>query len=119
MSEDKVPVHNICDDISSIKPNIGSKVEYARGNASGSVHNVRRSLDNAAQLSRIGIHDNIIGREIVEASFKNAFNSNIDLIMNSAGSTKVYTLIVGPGGFLGMESVWTGSKLVTFIFFGG
>ena len=108
MSEDKVPVHNICDDISSIKPNIGSKVEYARGNASGSVHNVRRSLDNAAQLSRIGIHDNIIGREIVEASFKNAFNSNIGLIMNSAGSAKVYTLIVGPGGFLGMESVWTG-----------
>lgn len=70
MSEDKVPVHNICDDISSIKPKIGSKVEYARGNASGSVHNVRRSLDNAAQLSRIGIHDNIIGREIVEASLK-------------------------------------------------
>ena len=41
------------------------------------------------------------------------------LIMNSVGSAKVSTLISGPGGFLGMETVWTGNKLVTFIFFGG
>lgn len=33
--------------------------------------------------------------------------------------TKINSLIVGPGGFKGIESVCEESKLITFIFFGG
>lgn len=94
-------------------------MDYAFGKASGSVHNVERSTQNMTQLSKIGIHDNAIGRQIVKKHLLSAFNTNKSLILNSGERIKINTLLAGPGGFKGVESVWEGLKLITFTFFGG
>lgn len=36
--------------------------------------------------------------------------------MGNSGRTKINSLIAGPGGFRGVESVWEGNKLITFMF---
>lgn len=110
-------VHNDCS--ASIEADLGNKAEYAFGNAKGSPHNIQRSKANAIQLRKIGIHDNDIGRKLFYDHFKNTFNINKKLIMGNSGRTMINSLLVGPGGFIGVQSLWEGNKLITFIFFGG
>lgn len=76
-------------------------------------------MDNAAQLSKIGIHDTAIGRQILTDHFSSAFYSNQASIISNAGRTTVNSLLAGPGGFRGVQSIWESNKLITFIFFGG
>lgn len=101
------------------KAELGNKLEFAFGKASGNVHNVERSMQNASQLSKIGIHDNKTGREILENHFNKSFNDNASQILaEGSGRVEIYSLLSGPGGFLNVTSVWEGTKLITFWFIG-
>ena len=98
---------------------MGNKLEFAFGKASGNAHNVERSMQNASQLSKIGIHDNKTGREILENHFNKSFNDNASQILaEGSGRVEIYSLLSGPGGFLNVKSVWEGKKLITFWFIG-
>ena len=119
VSEKSILVHNKCSIDIDIEPELGNKLEYAFGNAKGSSHNIRRSMDNAAQLGRIGIHDNAAGRQILSSHLNNVFYSNQAEIMSTSSRMAVNSLLAGPGGFLGVHSVWEKNKLITFIFIGG
>ena len=105
--------------VNQVKPDLGNKLDYAFGKASGNPHSISRSMDNAAQLSKIGIYDNTAGRQILVTHFTNTFYANQSLIINSCGRVSVESLLAGPGGFLGVKSVWQANKLITFIFIGG
>ena len=97
-------------------PNLGSKIEYPLGNATGNLHNVQRSKSMANQLGKIGIHDNDAGRKILVDHFENTYYNNLNII-NENEITIVNSLLFGPGGSVGVESVWQENKLITMKFF--
>ena len=101
------------------RPELGNKLEYALGNSTGNEHSVERSLSNATQLGRIGIHDNELGRQILTQHFNNVFYSNQAMIMGAEVRVNIYSLLAGPGGFCGVRSTWDGIKLITIILYGG
>lgn len=76
-------------------------------------------MDNAVQLSKIGIHDNAIGRQRLNNHFNNVFLSNQSYILEANGRIAINSLLAGPSGFRGVQSIWEGNKLITFMFFGG
>ena len=100
-------------------PNLGRKLDYAFGKATGNAYNVTRSMQNVSQLSKIGIYDDINGRDILSKHFDDVFSSNSNTILSSSGRCEIYSLLSGPGGFLGVKTIWENNKLITFIFFGG
>jgi hypothetical protein len=88
-----------------------AKLEYFFGNATGMAHNIERSQEMLASLSRIGIRDNAEGRALLENFLQSQFADDSSIRDG---------LLIGPGGFAKMETIWRGPKLVTgFIFSGG
>ncbi|MCL2821577.1 MAG: hypothetical protein FWD86_00030 [Firmicutes bacterium] len=100
-------------------PHLGNKLDYAFGNVKKNSHNTPRGAGNSSQLAKIGIHDNLVGRQIVANHFQKTFMVNEAIIMKTNGAVKVYSLLVGPGGLKGVMSVWNKNELWTFIFLGG
>jgi RHS repeat-associated protein len=101
-------------------PQIGNKLEYVFGKATGSLHNMQRSVQMLSQLNRIGIFDNGAGRQIVNNSLINAYyNPNTIAAIQGNGRILRDSLVVGMNGVLKMQSVWEGSKLITVNLFGG
>ena len=104
------------------------KLGYLLGQAAGRTHNVERTLQNAEQLARIGVHNTSTGRAILHAHLQRAA-SDVSNVMRSF--TNQYgrfiikeSLFSGPGGFLKFKSTWQvvdgGTlRLVTAIPFGG
>ena len=76
-------------------------------------------MDNAVQLSNIGIHDNATGRQLLNNHFNNVFLSNQSYILEAKGRIAINSLLAGPSGFRGVQSIWQRNKLITFMFFGG
>ncbi len=104
------------------RPDLGRKLEFAFGRASGSGHNLERTKENLRLLTNIGIRDNVSGRKIVADALRQAFQYG-DVIgrrpaglVNGLGSVTRRSYVRGPHGYLIMESVWSGNKLVTVIF---
>ena len=88
-----------------------AKWDYFFGHVtSGRAHNIARSAQNAAQLRRIGIHDNVSGRQILQSHFDDVVrdsSSIAETFSNQYGSFEVReSLLAGPGGFLRLESTW-------------
>ena len=110
-------MHNDC--VGEIEADLGKKADYAFGKATGNSHTLDRTNQNALQLKKIGINDTAVGRDIFSNHFKNVFRVHKDVIMNSSGRVKINSLLAGPAGFRGVESIWDGNKLISFIFFGG
>ena len=103
----------------NIKAEIGSKLEYAFGKATGSTHNITRSMDNASALSKIGIYNNKSGRQLLTEHFDKALNDNRNIIFaKNAVRVETSTVLSGPGGLLNVKSIWEGEKLITFWFVG-
>jgi len=102
----------------SIEPNLGNKLDYAFGKATGRKHSIDRSIDNMRQLSVVGIHDNPVGRQILSKQIIDTFQVNKNLIM-SGNSVTIDSLLIAPGGFKGMQTIWEGLNLKTIRFFGG
>ena len=98
-------------------PKLGTKLDYAFGQASGNLHNVQRSTTMQQQLGRIGIFDDAAGRAHVGRTFKDNFNATSGTLQNN-GRYLREGLIMGPNGVLKFETVWSGNRLITMNFFG-
>ncbi|MBQ1328319.1 MAG: hypothetical protein IIY49_09840, partial [Eubacterium sp.] len=93
--------------------NVGNKIEYVMGNATGSKHNIERSLEMEKTLNSIGIYDNEEGREIVLNAFQDAYSNLSDGIVKENGRITVNTLLLGPNGCACRKTIWEGNKLIT------
>jgi hypothetical protein len=103
-------VHNTC------LPDLGQKLEYLFGNATGRLHNIIRSADLERQLNSIGIFDNPAGREYLTEVLNSAYSSTDNIIeIAPNGYVLRETLLSGPNGFLKMTTIWDSNKLVTII----
>jgi RHS repeat-associated protein len=84
-------------------PQIGSKLDYLLGQATGSAYTVQRSLSMAAALSKIGLSDSPETRAYITEKITQAFNDPSSL---EAGSSSVRdTLLMGPGGAVKMQTI--------------
>lgn len=78
---------------------LGNKLGYLFGKASGNKHNIERSKAMRTELQKIGIHNTSSGREYTVTTRE--------------------SLLMGPGGAVKVESVWDGNRLLTVIVKGG
>ncbi len=104
---------------SSCGPDIGTKLEYFFGNATGNAHNIQRSGDMASQLNRIGIGDNARGRALFAKHLEDVFNDPNSVVrVQENGRTVREGILKGPGGMVKTETVWDGNRLITGNLFG-
>jgi hypothetical protein len=97
---------------------IGTKLEYVFGKATGSVHNIERSKGMLKQLKSVGIFDNAEGRSLLKSHLESVFNST-EGILQSNGRYLRESLLMGPNGGLKVESIWEGNRLITVKLLGG
>lgn len=111
--------------------NLGNKLDFLFGKASGSTHNIQRSQSMQAELSKIGIHGNSTGREYLTKHLNDVLNdsSNISnkevrdyIAKELPGQPRIeYTattresFLMGPGGGVKLRSVWDGNRLLTIV----
>ena len=101
------------------KANVGNKMEYLFGNATGTQHNVARSMQMGNQLNSIGIYNNANGRNIITNSLNSVLNDPHSISsIQSNGRIVRESLLTGPNGVLKMESIWEGKRLVTINLYG-
>ena len=100
-------------------PEIGNKLDYAFGKATGNQRNISRSVDMERQLNRIGIFDNADGRSYLTQQLQNAFTDPSNVIMQENGRILKESLLSGPNGVVKMNSIWEGNRLITIEIFGG
>ena len=114
---------------------LGNKLDYLFGKASGNKHNIERSKAMQAELQKIGIHNTSSGRKYISNHLNDVLKdptniSNVEVRSYIAkelpGKPVVeYTatiresLLMGPGGAVMVESVWDGNRLLTIIVKGG
>ena len=63
-----------CPPSSPVVANIGTKLDYLLGRATGSAHNIQRSKDMLNQLERIGLRDTPATRQLLTEHLQNALN---------------------------------------------
>jgi RHS repeat-associated protein len=97
---------------------IGSKLEYIFGKATGSAHNIERSTGMLRQLESVGIFDNAAGRALLKNHLEAAYSS-AKAVLQSNGRYLRESLLMGPNGGLKVESIWEGTKLITVKLIGG
>ena len=98
--------------------NIGTKLEYVFGKATGSAHNIERSTGMLRQLESVGIFDNAAGRSLLNSHLESVY-SGTKGIHQSNGRYLRESLLMGPNGGLKVESIWEGNKLITVKLLGG
>ena len=96
---------------------IGTKLEYVFGKATGAAHNIERSTSMLKQLQRVGIFDNKAGRSLLKSHLEKAYKS-AEAVRQSNGRYLRESLLMGPNGALKVKSVWEGEKLITVTLFG-
>ncbi len=92
--------------------NLGRKLDYVFGKATGAVHNIERSTDMLRQLNSIGIFDNAVGRSLLRGHLRAVFQ-NTKGILQDNGRYLRESLLMGPNGALKVESIWERNKLIT------
>jgi hypothetical protein len=103
-----------------VKLNFGKKLEYIFGNATGTKHNIDRSIAMENQLKKIGILDDEAGRKLVLENLTKAFNDPSSILKEQENGRIVReSLLAGPDGFVKVESIWEDAKLVTVTILGG
>jgi filamentous hemagglutinin len=103
------------------------KYDYLFGKVASNEHNAARSLQNARQLARVGVHDSAGGRRLLQNHFDDVVSRNDNIastFTNEHGTFQIRdSLFSGPGGFLKLESTWqvtdNGLRLTTVIPMGG
>jgi len=98
--------------------NIGTKLEYVFGKATGSAHNIERSTGMLRQLESVGIFDNAAGRSLLNSHLESVY-SGTKGILQSNGRYLRESLLMGPRGGLKVESIWDENKLITVKLLGG
>ena len=93
--------------------NLGSKLQYVFGRATGSAHNIERSQAMLAQLEKIGIRDNPASRDYISSVLSRALEQ--PGVTQANGRILRESLVIGPdgAGALKMQSIWDGNNLVT------
>jgi len=112
--------------------NIGNKLAYVFDRATGNAHNINRSIGMRNELRRIGIHDTPSGRATVERHLNEVIRNPNNILRTetrsytpTGGTPVTYTvtiresLLAGPGGFVKLETIWNGNRLLTIIIYGG
>ena len=114
---------------------LGNKLDYLFGKASGNKHNIERSKAMQAELQKIGIHNTPSGREYITNHLNDVLKdptniSNVEVrsyiakelpgrpVVEYTATTRE-SLLMGPGGAVMVESVWDGNRLLTLIVKGG
>lgn len=97
---------------SSMVPNIGRKLDFVFGKATGRLHNIQRSTTMNRQLNSIGIFDNAEGRSLLNGHLGSVLNKS-EGVLSEGGFVTRESLLMGPNGGLKMESVWKGQDLIT------
>ncbi|MCC5945592.1 MAG: hypothetical protein JJT94_11710 [Bernardetiaceae bacterium] len=116
----KVPyAHNVGNALSgvgrgnSLVPNIGKKLDFVFGKATGRLHNIQRSTAMQRQLNSIGIFDNEIGRSYLNSHLGKVLNNSKNILSSKDGFITRESLLMGLNGGLKMQSVWKGQDLIT------
>lgn len=112
VGEDGLLAHNCT-------PQLGRKLEYFFGNATGSTHNIQRSLGMQDQLNRVGIFDNDAGRALMTDHLTEVLNDSTNIVrVQDNGRAVRESLLCGPQGCLKFETIWEDNKLITGTLFG-
>ena len=114
---------------------IGNKLDYIFGKGTGNKHNIQRSQSMQIELEKIGIHDDLAGRDYLTEHLNKVLNdsSNISSVEVrsyvtkdiAANPTIEYTattresLLMGPYGGVKLKTIWDGDRLLTIIVEGG
>lgn len=98
---------------------LGNKLDYFLGGATGSAHNVQRSSQMLRQLESIGLHDTAATRQYLADHLSRVLADGANIIRTEGSRTVRESLLMGPGGGLKFETVWEQTKLITGILFGG
>jgi hypothetical protein len=101
-------------------PQLGKKLDFILGKATGNNHNIQRSKDMLRQMERIGLPDNPSTRKFLEEHFTEVINNPHNIReLQSNGRAVRESLLMGPNGGLKTESIWDGDKLITVKLLGG
>ena len=112
---------SLSDDIvvsASKLPNLGQKLKYIFGQATGRLHNIQRSQEMLRNLNRVGIFDNPAGRAAVRGHLSQAYNTAPGVLQES-GRILRESLLMGPRGGVKVTSIWDADRLITVILKGG
>ncbi len=93
------------------RPELGKKLDYLFGKASGNKHNVSRSLGLLNKLESIGISDTEYWRAYLSEIIIKSFYDSEPYLFD--GSVARDILLCGPNGFLKLQTIWEGVKLIT------
>jgi RHS repeat-associated protein len=100
------------------KPEIGRKLDYVFGKATGSKHNIDRSTGMKRQLESIGIFDTPANRDLLKKHLESVYEISRGLLQKN-GRRLRESLFMGPNGGIKIESIWEGNKLITIKLIGG
>jgi hypothetical protein len=101
-----------------IKPEIGNKLDFLLGKATGDPKNVVRSKDMLRSMESIGLRDNATTRQYLSEQLETAVNQADNIVKTQADGRVVReTLLMGPNGGVKLETVWDGAKLITGIIY--
>jgi hypothetical protein len=93
---------------------IGSKLEYFLGRATGSKHNIDRSQEMLRRLENIGLPDNPANRQSLLQHFSETYNNSASVVrIQENGRVVRESLLMGPNGAVKIETIWEGNKLIT------
>ncbi|WP_192932804.1 hypothetical protein [Lachnobacterium bovis] len=114
---------------------LGNKLDYIFGKGTGNKHNIQRSQSMQIELEKIGIYDDLSGRDYLTQHLNKVLNdsSNISSLEDRsyvakeiAGNPTIeYTattresLLMGPYGGVKLKTIWDGDRLLTIIIEGG
>lgn len=106
--------------ITRVAPQLGNKLSYVFGQATGTPHNIARSQDMLRQMARIGLSDSGAGRAVVREHLAEVLNTATNIIsVQPDGRIVRESLLMGPHGGAKLESIWEGAKLITVKALGG
>jgi RHS repeat-associated protein len=88
--------------------NLGRKLEYILGNATGKLHNIERSTAMAAELGRIGLRDTAETRALVTDHLTKV--AQTPGVAQANGNVVRESLLMGPGGAVKLKTIWKETK---------
>lgn len=103
--------------VSETGAQLGRKLEYVFGKATGNSHNIERSKNMLKQLQSIGIFDTPTGRAYLESYSQNVYK--VPGVLQNNGRFMRESLLMGPNGGLKVQSIWENNRLITIELFGG
>jgi filamentous hemagglutinin len=107
----------------------GGKLDYLFGRVVSGQHNTARSLENLAQMRRVGLWDDVASRTVIQNHLTEAAQNGSNVVRRFTTEHGTFvvkeSLLQGPSGkFVKFESTWEEVKdgilrLTTVIPFGG